>query len=408
MFTDFSNIAVMSYEEEYKNNLFKFDLQSFLKNYEGYSSIQLKKEFPGTYKLLAAQLSLYSKAIDKLPLFTSKFCFMTSKAYEQSSSEAMARYKASLFKGNTLIDLSGGLGIDDIAFSRSFNNVMSIDSDEELNLLTEINLKKLGIKNIERITAKAEDFIAQDISADLLYIDADRRVTKTGKKAVTLHDSSPNIPVILSRLFEISPNILLKLSPLVDITYLKKALPNVKEIRVVSLNYEVKEILVSLDPSFNEEPVVIAVNVSINGKIQQFSSNHTIIENNSETGQQKYFFEPASSLIKAGLVKEYADYSGLLPITANNIYHTTGKLSDNLLGRMFSIVHQMPFGKSSFRKYLLESNIIKANISTRNFPVKPEELKKTFKLSDGGDEYFFFTTGDKRSKLVYHCRKIEK
>ena len=155
----------MNSTEEYKNNLLKFDIQSFLKEYYGSTSIQLKKKFPDTYKLLAAQLTLYQKAKDKLPMFISKFCYLTSKSYEQSSSEALANFKASLYSGETLIDLTGGLGIDDIAFSKTFKKVISIDIDEELDMLTKINLKKLGISNIERITAKAEDFINDDLSA---------------------------------------------------------------------------------------------------------------------------------------------------------------------------------------------------------------------------------------------------
>jgi hypothetical protein len=140
---EFLNIAVMNHEEEYKNNLFKFDLQLFLEKYKGSSAVQLKKDFPDTYRLLASQLALYPKAAGKLPVFTSKFCYLTSKSYEQSSSEATADYKASMFKGNTLIDLTGGLGIDDIAFSRSFNRVISVDSDKELNKLAEVNFRKL-------------------------------------------------------------------------------------------------------------------------------------------------------------------------------------------------------------------------------------------------------------------------
>lgn len=398
----------MNSAEEYKNNLLIFDLQSFLKEYYGSTSIQLKKNFPDTYKLLAAQLALYPKAKGKLPMFISKFCYLTTKAYEQASSEAMADYKASLYKGKTLIDLTGGLGIDDIAFSRSFKKVISIELDEELNLLTKINLKKLGISNIERISAKAEDFIQRDTSGDLVYVDADRRLTKSGKKAVTLHDSSPDIPAILNRLFEISGIIMLKLSPLIDIAYLIKALPKVKEIRVVSLYNEVKEILVLIDSSYNAEPEIIAVNISASGKIDEFSSNHNILDNSSETQDQKYFFEPAPSLIKAGLVMKYAGYSGLNRVADNNVYLTSEKLPDDFFGRVFSIVNHMPFGKSSFRKYLLGSNITKANISSRNFPVKPEEIKKVFNLTDGGDEYFFFTSDNQKNKIVYRCKKIRQ
>ena len=396
----------MNSEETYKNTLIKFDLQTFLKNNEGITSLQLKKPYPDLYKLLAAQILLYPKAAKKLPLFTSRFCFLTSKSYEQSSSEALANYKASLFKGSVIIDLTGGLGIDDIAFSKIFENVVSVDSDKELNMLAEVNFMKLNIKNIERYTSSAETFIQKIITADLVYIDADRRMNSSGKKAITLHDSSPNIPGMMNRLFEISPVVLLKLSPLIDITYIKRTLKHVKEIRIVSLNGEVKEILVLLDISFKGESEAIAVEVLPNGGVIQFSSLYKKKILKEDQTEQKYFFEPAPALIKAGLVKSYAEHMGLNLLFKNNIYYTSGYKASDFFGRTFILLGQFPFSKSAFIKYLRENNITYANFSCRNFPVKPETLKKLFGITDGGEDYFFFITDDKKNKLVYHCRKI--
>ena len=400
-----SKYCGMNPQEEYKNNLLKFDLQSFLNDFDGFTSLRLKKLFPDLYKLLASQLAIYPKAKSKLPYFTSMYCYLTSKAYEQSSSEAASNYKASLFTGNILIDLSAGLGIDDIAFSERFNKVFSVDNDSELNLIAEVNFQKLGITNIKRITAKSEDYIKTCDSCDMIYIDADRRMTRTGKKAITLHDSSPDIPAMLPKLMDIAGKILLKLSPLVDITYLKKALPHIKDIRVLSVDNEVKEILVLIDNSCNNEAEIIAVDISANGTIKQFSSNSPVKNNASSLGEEKFFFEPSPALIKAGLVKQNADLSGLKPIGEGNVYHTTDKLLAEPFGRMFTIINQMTFSKSTFRKYLSDNSITKANISCRSFPVKPDEIKKQFSITDGGDEYFFFTTGESKTKRFYHCRK---
>lgn len=407
MFTEISNIAVMSSPEEYKNNLLNFDLQSFLTECAGLTSIQLKKLYPDTYRVLAGQLEHYPKAIHKLPEFTANYCYLTRRSYEQSSSEPAAKYKASLFQGKTLIDLSAGLGIDDIEFSAKFKKVISVDSDSELNLLAEVNFQKLGISNIVRVTAKAEDFIKHDISADLIYIDADRRINKAGKRSVTLHNSSPDIAAILKRLFEKTPHVLLKLSPLIDITYLKKSLPKIKVIRVISFSNEVKEILVLLDNNFTGIPKIIAVDVKKDGLVREFSGNTENINSPHVSGDQKYFIDPAASLIKSGLVQQYAEHSGLNLISRNNVFLTSNHLPVDVFGRAFKIINHFPFTKSAFNKYLANNKIIKANISCRNFPVKPEEVKKTFKLSDGGDDYFFFTTDENKAKLVYHCRKIQ-
>ena len=406
MLPEFTNIAVMSSPEEYKNNLLKFDLQSFLNDYAGATSLNLKNSFPENYRLFAAQLALYPKAARKLPIFTSNWCYLTTKSYEQASSEAAAEFKASLFKGGKLLDLSGGLGIDDIAFSAKFKNVTSIDSDGELNLLAEVNFRKLGITNIKRITAKAEDYIKEDITADLIYIDADRRANSSGKKSVTLHNSSPNILHILKRLFTISSRVLIKLSPLTDITYIKKNLDNIKRFWVISIENEVKEILVLLERDHTGSPAAAAINILNDGSIQEYSENGTFTSQHSPDRDQVYFIELSASLIKAGLAENYALKYNLLQVSDTGKYCTSGKLPSVSFGRQFRIVAHFPFGKSVVTKYLKEKSIRQANVSVSNFPVKPEEIKKVFRLKDGGEEYFFFTANDKKEKLFYHCRKI--
>ena len=396
----------MSSPEEYKNNLLKFDLQSFLKDYAGASSLNLKKAFPDNYKLLAAQLALYPKANTKVPKFTSNYCYLTSKSYEQSSSEALAQYKASLFEGETLLDLSGGLGIDDIAFSTKFKRVVSIDSDSELNLIADVNFCKLGIQNIERITANAEDYINNVISADLVYIDADRRAVQSGKKSVTLHNSSPNILQMLNRLFEITPQILIKLSPLTDITYINKNLGILKEIRVISLENEVKEILVLLDRNHKDLQLITAVDIQSDGNVKEYSPSEISINETQPEEEQNYFFEPVAALAKAGIADGYAARNNYHKISARGKFYTSAKLPADSFGRVFRIVCHFQFGKSALVKYLRDNSIKHANVSSSNFPVKPEEIKKTFALKDGREDYFFFTTNDKKEKLFYHCRKL--
>lgn len=395
----------MSSPEEYKNNLLKFDLQSFLKDYAGLSSLQLKKLFPDTYKLLSAQLALYPKAALKLPDFTSNCCYLTTKSYEQASSEALAKYKSSLYAGNTLIDLTGGLGIDDIAFSRKFRSVISVDPDEELNLLAEVNFAKLGINNITRVTSKAEEFILDYVSADLIYIDSDRRTDISGKKSVTLHNASPDIFKILNRLNEITPLILLKLSPLVDITYLRKSLKKIKEIRVISLENEVKEILVLLDRNQDRETKIAAVDIPKNGNVKEYFTGTGSSRVNLVSGEQNYFFEPSSSLIKSGLAGKYAAEHNLTAVSPGSLYFSSAIEQKGLMGRFFNIITKMPFSASVLKKYLSAQKISQANISCRNFPMKPEEIKKTCRLKDGGEEYFFFTSDKKKNKLFFHCRR---
>lgn len=394
----------MSQTEEYKNNLISFDLQSFLERYEGKSAIQVKKDFPALYRILSAQLELYPRAAKKLPEFTNACCYMTRKSYEQSSSEAIAAYRASLFSGNTVLDLAGGLGIDDIALSKSFKNVISVDTDGGLNQLVEVNLARLNIGNITRVTAAAEDFVLKELNADLVYIDADRRSSTSGKRSVTLHDSKPDILRILNRLFEISPAVLLKLSPLVDISYLIRTLKWVKEIRVISLDWETKEITALMERGSTSAPGVLAVDISSNGIIRQFPPESGAVSPPESRQSGSFLLEPASCIIKAGLVSGYAESLGVSAPEKNSVLLFSEIKPADFMGRVFSICCRTDFSKSAMKRYLAGNSITKANVTCRNFPVKPEELKKTLGLSDGGDDYFFFTVTQGK-KTFFHCKK---
>jgi len=386
------------------NKLRNFDLQSFLNDDEKHNIFRLKKEYGNLSPILADQLTIYKQAATKLPLFAEKYCYFNKKSFEQSSSERAAQYKATLFSGNSVLDLTGGLGVDDWAFAKTFKKVISIDKESSLNELVRINFEKLGITNAERLNADAYEFIKTDASYDLIYIDADRR--SSAKKAVTPENSEPNVLRILPRLFELSANILIKLSPLIDITYLIKILPGIKDIQVVSVDNEVKEVLVLLHKDQQDKTRIHAAELSGNETVKLFSpaAGTKIKIDVSDTG--KYFYEPAASIIKAGLVNEYAAINGLNTISKNSVFLTGNVEIKDFIGRQFIIITQMQFGKSLLKKYLKEFNIVKANVSCRIFPVKEEEIKKSFGLNDGGDEYLFLTTGSEKQKIFFHCRKL--
>lgn len=161
--------------------LSKFDLASFIheNKYQKPETFLLQSKY-NTKKLnwfLAEQLKAYPKAVHKLPTFTSTHCWFTSKSYEQSSSESSALFKSSLFNGGKILDLSGGLGVDDWAFAKSFEQVVSLDPDSELNAIVRLNWLKLNLQNCNRLTTTAEAYLKTHSGNqfDLIYLDADRR-----------------------------------------------------------------------------------------------------------------------------------------------------------------------------------------------------------------------------------------
>ncbi len=403
--------------QKYKvtDELLEFDLENFLSKYSESNSdkliLKLKSSWNENFDLsfLIHQLKLYKKCKDKIPSFANTFCWLTPKSYEQASSELSALYKSSIFKGDKLFSVCGGLGVDDWAFSKTFSQVISLDLDEELNKLVRHNFRKLKIENFKRITTKAEDFIKEvnNSTYDLIYIDADRR-SDSKKKSFLFENSSPNPLEIISALFEQTETILIKLSPLIDLNYCEKTIPQISKIFVISVENEVKEVLLVLSKTNTKqiECEIQAVNIDPKGISSVFTAfdkkkNCTYIDNGI------YFIEPYLSIIKAGLVAQFSESINAKMISKNSNFLLSDSLVENSMGRFFKIVSILDFKKSELKKYLASNCISKANISKRNFPLKVDELRKVLKLKDGGEDYIFFTQNSENKKLVYHCRKIK-
>jgi hypothetical protein len=345
------------------------------------------------------------KGRNKLPFLTSNYCWLPAKSYEQASSELTAYYKSLLFNGDSVLDLSGGLGVDDIAFSKVFSTVFSLDSDEELNEIVKHNFKKIGINNIERLTVFAEDYLANITSKfDLVYIDADRRPAANSKKFL-LSDCTPNIIELLPQLKLITNQLLIKLSPMVDLNYCKTEIENIKEIHVVALKNEVKEVLLLINFSKNNSTIIKAVNIINEQNIQEFSELNSFFIETNESNENTHFYEPNASIIKANLSNNYAQSLGLKMIALNSNFFVGHELIENFFGRSFKIVESFPFSKSTLKSYLKKKGIVKANINKRNFPINEAEIAKQFDLKTGGDEYLFFTQNNQGEKLFFHCRK---
>lgn len=380
--------------------------------YEKYATLDelktaelLKAEYPSDYALLAEQIKLYEKLQRKLPLFAERGCLVTARSLEQSSSAPLASFKANMFKGDRMLDLCGGLGADDIAFASNFKNVTSLDTDPALNALVRFNLKRLDVANVERIDVSAETFLEQNKDwFDLVYADADRRAGSK-QKTYTLEDASPDITRLADRIFNHTDTLLLKLSPVVDLVYIMRTFPGWQHIWVVSLHHEVKEVLVCIDKRPEFTGLVSAVNLSAEGFVQHWFDAGQGEVMLSYTPEGTYFYEPANALIKSGLTRQYAKFHELQMVSKESLYMLGEEEVEDYFGRCFKVQASFAFSKQALKQYLQSNGITKANISARNFPATVEELKKTFKIEDGGDDYFFFSKDAKQHKWVWHCRR---
>ncbi len=366
--------------------------------------LQYSGKIPCDVAALAELIKLYQKAADKLPLWVANQCALSQRSYEQSTSQLVALYKSTLIKGKKLLILGGGLGVDEWAFSQTFDQIATIDNDEALNEIVAFNYPKLGIKNAGRISQTAEDYLLESTETfDCIYTDPDRRDEK-GERKITLQQSTPDIIALLPQLWERTQTLIVKTSPLLDITTAVKQLGNVSEVRVIAVKNEVKEILITARRGFTGETQTIAVNH--NGtEWQEYSATltHTSLPEKDNKGTQAYFFEPNTAIIKAGLHQAYAAQLAFETIDPKTAYYTAPYPVEDFMGRQFIIVNSLPFAKAGVAAYIKQHGLQKANVAKRNFRLSVDEIKKLFKIKDGGNEYLFFTQQGSKG-IMYHCR----
>jgi hypothetical protein len=396
--------------QRYKNipdTFIYFDITPFIIEYTGQDvsklTLKLSQKFPFDFAFLADQLNIYPKARVKLPSFSSAYCLFTPQSFEQSSSELLANFKASLFTGARMLDLSGGLGVDDWAFARGFDKVVSVDSDYHLNKVVRVNFEKLGVSNVERIDGDAYQHVDKNVDMySLIYLDADRRSTE--KRAHGLAETEPNILTLKEKLFRFSEHILLKVSPMLDLHAIIDELKDVAEIWVVSVKNEVKEVLVHLQQGI-AVPVIHAVEAGPDGNTQYSKRYDELPVPKQFANDGLFFYEPSLALIKANLASVYMQEQGIVQVAPHSVYGVSDKEVKDFFGRRFQLHESFEFSKNRLKGYLSNNMITKANIAKRNFPMEVDELRKMAGLKDGGDDYFFFTQDAGGEKRVFHCRR---
>ena len=384
------------------------EVQEFLRKNLKMSPAELAlrgSPFPGiSSSELAQQLTGLQKAEKKLPSWfeKEKIYYPPKVNLEQTSSETTAKYKASLVKGDKLIDLTGGLGIDDYYFAQNFKEVVHCELNAELSEISAHNLKQLGCENVSFKNQNSIDFLKDsNLQFDCIYADPSRR-DDSGGKVFRLADCLPNIPENLELLFSKSDTILIKTSPLLDLQAGISELKFVTEIHIVAVNNEVKELLWFLKKEECVSPKIKTLNFNKN-EVEKFDG----IFNNSPSDvnyslPKNFLFEPNSAIMKSGLFEEVAAQTQTSKLHPNSHLYTSDK-EVVFPGRKFKVIEVQEYKpgilKKKFKSY-------KANISVRNFTESVAVLRKKFKIKDGGKNYLFFTTNINNKKIVLLCEKI--
>ena len=372
-----------------------------------------KQRYPDidfTYAL--NQIQGYQMALQKLPSWAAVagVVYPPHLNMEQCSSEAAAIYKASLVRRlagdiactpskatvpasseacnvTTMVDLTGGLGVDFSFVSRCFSRAIYVERNENLCAIARHNLPLLGVKNAEVCCDDAVSYLQNMGHVDLIFMDPARRDSHGGRM-YALEDCTPNVVEMCEELLKKSHFIVLKLSPMLDWHRAVEQLRGVMEVHVVSVGGECKELLLVL--GHVEEPLTLFCcndNVTFSCPAD---FNIPVPLCDSEPAEGQYLLVPDASIMKAGCFAAVALRFSLRQVDTNSHLYVSDKPAEKFPGRQFLIRSITNMNKNELRRALY--GITQANVAVRNFPLTAVALQRRLKLKDGGNIYIFATT----------------
>ena len=389
------NLAILKPEvQEFISKNLKIEITKIILKGSPFEDIESKE--------LANQILAKKKSEKKLPTwFSCKDIYYPNKiSIEQTSSELTAAFKAKIVTGNSIIDITGGFGVDSFYFSKHFKKVIHCEINSELSTNVKHNYQQLNAKNIETNAINGFDFLKEtNDTFDCIYIDPSRRSDVKGK-VFLLKDCLPYIPPKIDFFFTKANQILIKVSPILDITNTINELKNVKSVHIVAVHNEVKELLFLLEKNYAESTNIIAVNIG-KSKTDEFSFEYQSKETSNFSEPLTYLYEPNSAILKSGGFHQISNKYNVHKLEENSHLYTSESFID-FPGRAFKIVDILSYDKKKLKKLFSKS---KANITTRNFPKTVAQIRKEVNIKDGGTNYLFFTTTINKNLKVIICQK---
>lgn len=355
--------------------------------------------------ILIDQIEAKKKCFKKLPTWyqTKNIYYPNKLNIEQTSSELTAKYKAQLVAGKSLIDLTGGFGVDCFYFSKVFQNVVHCEINQELSEIVRYNYSRLKVDNIDCIAKNGLEVLeAQKQVYDCIYIDPSRRHDSKGK-VFRLNDCLPNVPLHLEQLFTYTDTVLIKTSPLLDLSIGIEELKQVKTIYSLAVNNEVKELIWLLKKGYKAEVQIKAVNL-LKESEQNFEYTHgqDTLAQVEYSPPLKYLYEPNAAILKAGAFNSIAEQLNVYKLHKHAHLYTSEYLID-FPGRRFKVKAVMDYNKKQLKKQFQSD---KANITTRHFPESVQNIRKKLALKEGGSKYLFFTSLANEKRIVISCSKV--
>ena len=339
------------------------------------------------FRFLLQQVDGYQRTCEKLPILSAlpDWWFPVRLSCEQCSSEATADYKAQIAGAcRRLIDLTAGYGIDTFHLAATAGEAHYVERNADLCRIAAHNFA-LYRENIQVHNTTAEAFLADLREADeaastLIYLDPARR-SQSGGKVFRIEDCEPNVVELLPTLRKHAARIMIKFSPMLDITAALRALGTDWDTHIVAVNNEVKEVLL-----VTGEGILHAVNI----RTREMRTDRFSFRPEDEKQAtlrlapaiQPYIYEPNAAIIKAGAYRLIAEQYELSKLDVNTHLYTSDTYISGFPGRVWEVIDaEIKEPKKQLDK------AVRYSILSRNYPLSPEEIRKKYKLRDGDEQY---------------------
>lgn len=401
-------------------------INDFIKSMEHEEPAKLRLKYAGNkadFDIAYAidQIECRRKCRSKLPtiLTNENFRFPSILSSEQASSEATARFHATFLSGNErVLDLTCGLGIDDFFLSQNAKEIVTCEMNAEYAETAGCNFRLLGRNNITVVCSECIKWLENnpDEMFDVIMADPARRDLR-GKRIFSLSDSMPDVVSTLPLLRRHASRLLIKASPMMDITAMCSELACVKSLSVTAVNSECKEIFADCDLTLNDSsnPTVSTYNLTADNQAPysptlQFKlsdltipANICFVETDSEFSG-KYLYEPDAAVMKSGGYDILAADLGLTKLHPNTQLYISEIQHDDYPGKLFFIKE-----KYTLRQAKAFTSGTRRNIICRNFPLKPDDVAKKIKIIQGSkDDYLICGRYGNEQNILLDCKLINR
>ncbi len=359
------------------------------------------------------QIQGWQTACRKLPSWAAidGIVYPPHLSMEQCSSELTAAYKCGIVQRlpqscrQTLVDLTGGFGVDLAFMARHFEQACYVERQEHLCETARHNFEKMGLRHVRVVHDEAEDVLNRldgDPSSTLIYLDPARR-DNNSSRTYAIADCTPDVLKMKRRLLEAADHVLVKLSPMLDWHKAVRDLgERVAQVHIVSVANECKELLVLMNADHQGTPAVHCVN---DGQSLVFSScegdENPVIASNDEA---LFLFEPNASVMKAGCFGVLTRRYPVAALAVDSHLFVSDEEVRDFPGRRFRVIAVTTMNKKELAQAM--QGVGRANVAVRNFPMTAQQLRQRLRLQDGGDTYIFGTTTAAGRHIIYVCHKL--